>query len=385
MVKYAGTGAASREAFSWAMFQAWQPDQAGGSYNHGNGTNPLMYPNFVSGVYGAATPFVTQPSNTGCPGWTYNNGQSYIMFSPTTGAYSTVATNHLGISGGDIITIDYALFGDKDEIHIFAMIDGQGASHVSYGAVKEVTQNPNRFLVREAVASGAGNKTVNVGPVNPQTLSNPYRVGDAIQISGKGGTYSSPERVESSTIVSFGTGGPDGSDYTITIASPFASSSGYAIGAILGEEAEPIFMYSCTASSNFGSASEHPFRLHNSAFYNASPDRDYSGFGTVSIDVGYGFAAADGLGGLGQNGFDEVQPNKRSGRMVVAPVVIRNANLGEFRGRMRWYQLTNARAGMWQFLRDGLDNWYFVVPYALLEKTEKIVYGPMPKALAKPY
>jgi hypothetical protein len=126
--------------------------------------------------------------------------------------------------------------------------------------------------------------------------------------------------------------------------------------------------------------------VQNSAFYNASPDRDYSGFATVSTSLGYGFAAEDGFAGLGQSNFDEVDPNRRSGRAVITPIVCRNYNQGEFRGRLRHYHLTNTRVGTWQFMRDRSGNWYFVAPYCLRQRVvAKVVFGPMSQALAKPF
>lgn len=368
-----------------AMWQSWDPEFSNATTNSmGNGINPLTSPHNPASANGFARNATTINTGNSGPAMSPSspNNAWFVNGEGTTVTGDIAEPNSLGIFGGRLQSIDYAIMGDKDEVHFNTMVESKGANYAAFGSILEVQQNPRRFLLRAAVTTGA-NKVLNVGPVDPQGLTPPYQVGDLIQIAGKtvlAGAPSSGERVETATITAFGTTGTDNLDFTITV-NNIAAAAGYQIGAMVGEEACGLVTFMGPHETTLGSSAA--LRFQNSAQFADATNLDYNG---TTVSTQCGFVGQEAFGTLGSNVTTEVDPNLRGGRWGIIPVVCRNTVQGEFRGRLRYYFFTPNTVGNWQFIEDRNGNFYFILPYNLRQsQAQKFVLGPISNALAKPY
>jgi hypothetical protein len=384
-------------AIDFAMWQSWLPVFVNTStHNQGNGINPCKSPSTSGSSRGAG--FATDAITT-----------ATLAFSSATAASTAFPTNFVnelsqnpyGLSGGTQVVGDYVLFGDKDEIHVYFMIESVGANYIGFGAIQEVNQNPQRFMVRASVTAGA-NAVIDVGPnTDPQAaisgnnrdgtapITPPYQTNDELQAAGLAVNTGAPTGgafIESDQATNFGTiaasaTNPDGLDYSITVAT---LNKTLQIGDIVGEEAMPMFLYQ---GPHFTFATQGNGRVQNEAQHGDATFFDWNNTATNST-TNDGFNVTDGLGTLGANATSEIAPNKRGGRFGAVPIVFRDTVEGQFRGRMRYFYVIPGRTGTLQLMpdRNNTPNWYITLPYVLRQTQVtgfKIALGPIPNNVAR--
>jgi hypothetical protein len=275
--------------------------------------------------------------------------------------------NNLGIPGGQLQSIDYFLYGDKDEVHLYFFNPTRGFAYQSFGFVKEVSQNRHIFRLQADVAAGAG-VVLNVGDTqDPQAAG--YKVGDNIQIAGqhvatgRGGL----DRTESATITTFGA---SGADYTITVS---LLNRAYKANALIGEEPQGVFTSDFTQPSTFGGSGSVWFL--NAAKHNDTTHHDWNGT--------MGFTGV--ISRTPSVDFNEIQPNQRGGRFGILGIALRNVVGREFRGRMRYLHSPSHILTAFSFIKDQNDQYYWSFPRRFAGTTAENLFaiGPISKEQVK--
>ena len=405
-----------RIIFDVAMFQSWLAEYNGNgsTHNRGSGINPCKSGLTVSGARLAANPTGAVANAGGTWGSTGLNS----LLGNLTNIYYEGYKNPLcafagvGLSNGELLALDYAMMGDKDEVSIMVYNEGLGINSVTFGSVQEIHQNPQRFMVRQAVGPSIGTPVfVDVGAnVNPQgthfNVTNPdgtnatfpfCQANDNIQVASQSVLTGAPTGggfIESDTINAFGfqantTTNPDGIDFHIQVNQ---LNKAYAIGDIMGEEACPLFIYN-SPTNNTGALDQ----TNNVRFQNAAQNGDATFFdwnnSADALSTRDGFSGQDGVGCFGSDRMYYANFDKRGGRSCLAPVTLRNINQPEFRGRPRYIFWATPHTGFWSWASDSNGNWYLLVPYFFRQgdgttgNTEQLHYafGPVSLAQAIPY
>jgi hypothetical protein len=400
-----GNGLSSVMGFDWAHFQGWNAAYNNGTtHNPGNGINPLKNPfdsNF--GIRGASSATVAPTSgiSSSNPGWGQYSGSSGTLSSVFINAslgegYAEGLANGFGVFGGEQIGIDYVLIGDKDELQLYAEIDGSGASYIGMGSVKEVNQNSQRFMVKAAATAGSSVQ-INVGPnldpagvVSPRdggtAITIPYQVGDELQTAGltvnasppTGGAFIESGSITATGNVAASATNPDGQNFYIQVAT---LNKSYAVGDIVGEEAMPMYFYYGPHALSVGTSGT--VRFQNAAQNNDATFFDWDNTGTTSTTDG--FDGVDGFGTIGSNVITELNPNHRGGRFGLVPISMRNTNQGEFRGTMRYFWIMTDRLGTWRWIVDRSGNFYYIVPFLHRQFQQlDMAFGPVSQTQARP-
>ncbi len=268
---------------------------------------------------------------------------------------------------------DYAFFGDRDEfssnVSMFGTAGAINYSRYQGGHLKVMGSNPNIVTVINNVTSGS-NKDLNTGTIDIAGLTPPYAVGDNITLVGRK-TSSPAEYVETTTIVSFNN--TDTSNRLVRVA---AISMAFGNGPDtlklqIGEDPFPVAMNS-QINATYTPFLHNLSKLANATTLLGSPGRDYDATNFGSTSTGFQIWSA---------GFNEIDPNRKTGKFGLLSVGVRNTTNGEFRGRWRyWWEVPDYRWPMGaKVLVGGTDAYVVVNPGTT---TNMVMNGPMTKAMA---
>lgn len=350
---------------SFAVYQHWDPTLTATAPGQGSG-----------GCRGSSNANSLNTANGGGTALVPGSG-----FPWNVAPWKPGATSWLERGRGDIPDSstfwDYSWFGDADEICLNENEHTMGPSAQSYvrgsfGHFKTMGSNPNVVTVTNAVTSGA-NKDLNVGSVDVTTLTPPYAVGDNITLVGRK-TASPAEYVETTTIVSF-----DNTDVSNRLVRVAAISMAFGNGPDtlklqIGEDPYPV---ACVQSqtTTFTPYLQNLAKLANATSVLGSPGRDFDATNFGSSSTSFEIYSA---------GFDNQDPNRKTGKHGLLAVGIRNDTNGEFRGR--WRYRWDAPDYKWamgvKFIVNGTDVYVGVSPAAAGISQ---VCGPMTKAMAGIY
>lgn len=185
--------------------------------------------------------------------------------------------------------------------------------------------------------------------------------------------------------------GMNGGGYSIQVAQLDAD---YAAGAKVGEDPDPIFIYTHAKSTRNSSLHSAPFTNLGAFVVNNRAGANDATYFNGSLPGGA--AATDGFQGFECFGpletvdqFGEANPNRRGGRFILVPVLCRDANGSQLRGSLKYLRFVSARVRDHKFLRDRQGTYHYIVP-TYLQDTDgetttsatagNYVLGPFPQA-----
>jgi hypothetical protein len=199
-----GTDNGNNWGHSFAMFSKWDPtiSPAAGSLDRGDGAgiNPLCLQPAVNTARNYHAGWDRHDGTTNQePLWSPDEGNGGICpfggvtthreswFSKAV-QYTTHIPHPLkDPKGGDFQEINYVMFGDKDEIAIWAISEGFGISNVLMGSLEPLPSQIQKNYTTTAPTPAGSNSVVRVGTSDPTAPpSGPgYQVGDNLQLVGQ--------------------------------------------------------------------------------------------------------------------------------------------------------------------------------------------------------
>lgn len=338
--------------FEWAMYQHWDPTQTSTPTSHpGDGAAHCQFNSLTN--WASRTAGTVQAASQG--DWSMGDG---------TVDYGT----GLGRNGlpHDSRRRDFTFFGDRDEV--FQSLTPSGNTtlgwHMQAGHLKPIGANPNIVTVIAPVTSGS-NKDVNVGTVDVAALTPPYAVGDNMTIMGRK-TAATREFIETTTIVSFNNTDPNNRLVRLTTLAQGYGNGPDTLKAQMGEDPFPVAM-EASAGATYAPRLQNLARLANAT----GRDYDDTNKGSVAVEV------------TGLASFNEVDPDRRTGKFGLAPVHIKSTANGEYRGRWRYMWLTDNDALPLGKRLVALNTDVYVAVYAWKAANSDLVFvGPMSKVMA---
>lgn len=349
--------------YASAIFQHWDPTLT--ATTPGNGSGGVRASNNTNDGFAAnpASNFVN------------GNGFPWSLF-----PWRQISTSWLERGRSDLpeqfAFSDYAWFGDRDEITSNVSMFGTGGAinycKYQFGHLKVMGSNPNIPTVINNVTTGS-NKDLNTGTVDIAALTPPYAVGDNITLVGRK-TSSPAEYVETTTIVSFNNTDVNNRLVRVAAISMAFGNGPDTLKLQIGEDPFPVAM-NCQINATMTPFLHNLSKLANATSLLGSPGRDYDATNFGSTSTHFQIWSA---------GFNEIDPNRKTGKFGLLAAGIRNTTNGEFRGRWRyWWEVPDYKWPMGsKVLVGGTDAYVIVNPST---STNMVMVGPMSKAMAAIY
>lgn len=158
--------------------------------------------------------------------------------------------------------------------------------------------------------------------------------------------------------------GMNGGGWSLEVAQLGAN---YAAGAKVGEDPDPIFIYTHHKSDRNTSLNTDPFD-NDGAFIlgnraqagNATYEDGALPGGNATLDGYFGYESFGPLETI--DNFGEVNPSRRSGRFVLIPLIARDQEGSQLRGTMKFMRMVSARLPDHKFVPDRDNDYHYIVP-----------------------
>lgn len=282
------------------------------------------------------------------------------------------------VSDGDTLTIDDGTTSVTFEFDSGGGVSGGNTAVAFTGADPASTV---ASALQSAIAGSALNITASV---NSSTVSLESNLSGAGVGAGNVPIIASLNNAGSWTIEGMGGGG-----YSIEVAS---LPEDFAAGAKVGEDPDPIFLYSHHKSIRNTQADDDPFNteavfvLGNRAEF-GNPTYYDGAIPDGGTNVGYGgFEAFGPLESIDTWG--ESNPNRRGGRFNIVPILCRDQGGNQLRGNLKFLRFASARIRDHKFVRDRNGDYHYIVPTGINRADQEVatsaissnfVLGPIPE------
>ena len=211
-------------------------------------------------------------------------------------------------------TVNYAMVANKNGF-CGVTLDSAGAKrgHFGGGLLTRPPGTINTFFVANASVTAGANKTFNFSSGNP--VSAGYKIGDRIfvvsQEAGSGTTWNSNIPVYAAVITALTT-----SSITIDQAQEDTQA-----GAFVGADPQPLFYFDvANISDNIGSGNT----MYMFYRWTQNTPNLFLLPGSFGGTAGRGYVNAAGVGALGTQAPAEMDPNNRTGRVVIGETAVIN-------------------------------------------------------------
>jgi hypothetical protein len=263
---------------------------------------------------------------------------------------------------------NYSIFGDRDEFWGYTNTETMANFHSHFGLSHLKLAggaNPNVVLVTAPFAAGS-NIQVNVGTVDVTALNPPYNIGDNITFIGRK-TTTTAEYVWSTSITGFNNTDPNNRKVIIGTADTAMGNGPDTLKCQFGEDPFPVCVHGMSSTSD-------TYRMHNVYRLANATGRDYDAT-NQGTSVGI-------WGPL--TSYNEINPNRRSGKWGIQAIYINYSTTAEIRGRLRYQFRTVAdRFPLYKkmVMQNG-DVYVMFGPIATSGTGDSWWIGPMTKTMA---